>query len=121
MLLIPPPPALKFVFESGEQTLTLGGAVSVSHGLGKLPPVPIMVLRCKTAQLGYVAGDEVPYLGQMADGTYGANYGAALFATATVIGFVVGATGGPILLNKSTGASGAITLANWKVVLRAYA
>lgn len=113
-------PVIIAAYESAEQTLTLGTAASVAHGLGAVPEIARLALRCKTAELGYSVGDEVEYVGQMGDGTYGASYGATVFANATNVGFVIGATGGPSILNKSTGVAGAITLANWKGVLRAW-
>ncbi|MFV1941319.1 hypothetical protein VPH49_10910 [Pseudomonas luteola] len=46
-------------FESTQQTLTAGGILTISHGLGANPKLISAVLVCKTASSGYAVGDRV--------------------------------------------------------------
>jgi uncharacterized protein YjbI with pentapeptide repeats len=110
-------------FESSEQTLTNGTKVTVAHGItdgagaGIVPKKYFIVLRCKTAQLNYSVGDEVTCSPQDFDGTNAT--GLQGHADTTNVGFTVG-TSGVRLLDKNTGGTAGITLANWKAVIRCY-
>lgn len=104
-------------FESAEQAVpTVASAVSVAHSLGAVPKLFSVSLRCKTAEHGYAIGDEVDL-----DMTYASSTtrGGIAFANSTNVGCsVVGST---FILNKTTGAGGYITEANWRLVFRAFA
>lgn len=104
-------------FTSSDQTITLGGLITVAHGLGAQPKAIGAVLVCQTAENGYSIGDLVwsPLFNEY----YGA-YGSpgACYIDATNINVRIsntGLSGG----HKTTGANVVLTAANWK--LRLYA
>lgn len=100
--------ALTDSFESSElSVLDVSGSDEVSHGLGSVPKIFQVVLRCKTTDRGYAAGDEVIVTDH------------SVYSNSTVIGF----TQNPnfSITNKDGSTSGYITTANWKLVLRAFA
>ena len=104
-------------FESAEQSVpTVASAVSVAHSLGAVPKMFGVSLRCKTAEHGYAIGDEVDL-----EMTYASSStrGGVAFANSTNVG--VSMVGSTMILNKTTGAGGYITEANWRLVLRAFA
>lgn len=79
-------------------------------------PVEATGLLTKAAEHGYSIGDEVDLELTYASSTTRGGIG---FANATNVGCsVVGST---FVLNKSTGAGGYITEANWRLVFRAFA
>lgn len=104
-------------FASSEQTLTADNNTNVAHSLGATPTLSFAYLRCKTAELNYSVGDEVLAPTVSTDGTN--EIGVSVGADGTNVFFTV--TDAIHLPDKSTGALGAITLGNWKAVLRAYA
>jgi len=91
----------------------VGGAsssTSIAHGLGAVPSAFFVVLRCKTAELGYSIGDEVACMGDLDRFT--------VTADATNVVITIGSA--ISLMRKDTFTSLTLTLANWKYVLRAY-
>ena len=99
-------------FESSEQTIPASaGNVEVTHGLGSIPKIFQVVVRCKTTEMGYSTGDEVDVT------TSG--FMCSIYSNNTVIGF----TQKPSLYlsHKDGSAVGNITTANWKLVFRAFA
>jgi hypothetical protein len=101
-------------FESSEITVVSGNNVyaNVAHGLGGVPKLVQVYLRCKTAEGGYAVNDEAPALLLQAVG----HSGYAIDATNIQIlqRFQVG------VQNRSTAADFTITPANWRYVIRAY-
>jgi hypothetical protein len=107
-------------FASVDQAITLGGLITVAHGLGARPVAIFTYLRCAVAELNWSVGDEL-VLPNGADGGSGAsNTVVGIYADATNIYVRVGA-GAPIIPNKNTGAYSGITPANWRVKLYAFA
>jgi hypothetical protein len=102
-------------FTSAEQTITLGGSLTIAHGLGVIPRFILGYFKCVTAELGYSIGDVVA----VSLGATGANLGFAVIPDATNLNVRYG-SGTPIIINKTTGATGTITPANWTFSLRAY-
>ena len=100
-------------FESSETTIGAAGTTTiVAHGLGTVPRLIYVALRCKTAELGYSIGDEVAWLGSTTN--------QSVYADATNIGIVTNSADNFFIQNRSTFASSGITLGNWKYVVRAY-
>src|SRR6185312_12511398 len=54
-------------FESAEITIATSTVDSKAHGLGVMPKEPQLFARCKTAELGFAAGDEIMVGGLGAD------------------------------------------------------
>ncbi len=101
--------ALSESFESSEIAIpSSDGYVTATHGLGSIPKLYSICLRCKTAEGGYSVGDEVNL-----------SIGSA-YRTSTEVSFI--ASSSVILYNKTTGTYGfTITNSNWKLVFRAFA
>ena len=108
-------------FVSTDQTITLGGALTLAHGLGVAPKLIRLALVCEIGEHNYSAGDvlENPLIGpgQNTNNSY-----ASLVSDATNINFRYPASGGSIYIaNKTTGGGQTITIANWKLRVYAYA
>jgi hypothetical protein len=48
-----------YSYDSGELTITSGGALTLAHGLGQKPYLLRPFLRCKTAENGWAVGEEI--------------------------------------------------------------
>jgi hypothetical protein len=108
-------------YDSGDQTITAAGTLTLTHNLGVLPKDIVCFLHCTTAEFGYSIGDMVPCAGFASyDGT--ASRGVQFYDLTTTqmsLRFANGAAT-MALLNKTTGVYVATTNANWKLVVRAY-
>lgn len=107
-------------FDSGNQTISNAGGLTLAHGLGAKPKLVQFFLICQSAELGYGSGDEVmvcPGAGASSGAT-----GFTAFTDATNIGIRFTSLTNPILIfNKTTGVSGFATNASWRFTVRAYA
>ncbi len=99
-----------YSFESAEQTVAIGVAISVAHGLGVRPNHVRAVFRCKTSEGNWAFGDEIDY------GAVQWTYGGALAADATNAVATINQTYAPSIGNKSSGTGITMTPANWKLV-----
>ncbi|TIR24033.1 MAG: hypothetical protein E5X34_13340 [Mesorhizobium sp.] len=108
---------LQLFYESAQQTITNAGQLILAHGLGIKPKIVTAVLVCQTAELGYSVGDEAFIA---VANMFGTPKGLSCVPDATNLTVRYG-SGGLELLNKTTGNSTAITNANWKFVIRAWA
>lgn len=110
-------------FVSAEQTILQATALTLPHGLGVVPRMFRASVICKTAEHGYSVGDvlEVQCTGDVSDSA-GAFRGMSLVADATNINirFVANTTVFQIV-HKSTGIPAALTSANWRLIVRAWA
>ncbi|MGH6879270.1 hypothetical protein [Hypericibacter sp.] len=104
----------QYSYDSGEQTITAAGALTLAHGLGAKPQLRDVFLRCKTAEGGYSIGDEVVWpTGEL--GTAASS--PSIVIDATNISVRYGSS--MFVINKGTGASFGITVGNWRAVFRA--
>jgi hypothetical protein len=110
---------LTVAYDSGEQTITTAGTLSLTHGLGMVPKIIRVVLICKTTEGNYAVNDEVEW-GLVGDAV--ADRGVVLVPNATTI-FVRYANNATVfgLPNKTTGTVLNITNANWRMIVRAWA
>ncbi|WP_210236051.1 hypothetical protein, partial [Mesorhizobium sp. M1D.F.Ca.ET.234.01.1.1] len=46
-------------YDSGNQTITAGGSLTLAHGLGSQPKLILAYLKCVTGEQNYTAGDEL--------------------------------------------------------------
>ena len=107
-------------FISAEQTITIAGGLTIAHGLGKVPKITIISLICKTAEVGYSIGDVVIW-GHTASADVTAR-GCMMRPDATNLNIRFGSTNPPFThLNNTTGAAVNLTVANWKMIFKAYA
>lgn len=106
------------VYESALQTITAAGSLSLTHDLGGIPRLCWYELDCQTAELNYSVNDRVQvYHHGGGLGTPSANRGCTITPTSTTLEVRYGSDGTAVfeVLNKTTGATAAITDANWKV------
>lgn len=102
------------LYQSSEQTITAGGSLTLAHGLGGVPQFCYVYLVCKTIQYNY-AVDQV-YQGGLLAGNV-ANTGCAISPDATNLNIRYGSAAGTFVVqNYTTGATAAITNANWAAV-----
>jgi hypothetical protein len=107
-------------YESGEISLTTSATNSAAHGLGGLPRLVTVILRCKTADVGYSVGAEINYpSGRASD----ANNGLTPAWDSANISLIVGTAGtGTIgVARPDTRAGAALTNSSWVAVIRAWA
>lgn len=105
-------------FESAEQSVptTTFASNAVSHGGPRVPDVSRLVLRCKTAELGYSVGDEVDvtlHNHTMSDRAFNVWHSA----TQTGYVWITGLNVAPSISHKTTGTMTTVTAANWRVVV----
>lgn len=118
---IPTLPFTRAPYDSGEQAITSGGLLNLSHPLGVIPKFYTIGLVCKVAEFGFSVGDIIWMPLGMAS-TTAADRGISLLATDTLISFMYGtATAVFAVHNRSTRVSVALTNASWRMILRAYA
>lgn len=103
-------------FESDEQTVSGNTTLNIAHGLGALPKLFQVVLRCKTAELGFSVGDEVACNFRYVAGV------SVIDASADATNIIINYAGANTrVLNKTTQVDSTITAANWRFVARAWA
>lgn len=113
-------PFTRPAFESAQQAITAGGALTLAHGLSVKPKLYFAVLQCVTAAGGYSIGDEV--LPNQSSNEAGSNVGLSVVPDATNINIRYGSGAAVFqITRKDTGAFLNITPANWKLVARAWA
>jgi hypothetical protein len=95
-------------FYSDTYTITSGMALTIAHGLPKVPKQVWMRLKCLTAELGYAIGDEV---------ALSASAAVSVAVNSTSIKVVFATL--PSIVNFSTQAVTAITAADWNLVVKA--
>lgn len=115
-------PALTKSFVSAQQTITAAGALTIAHGLGVAPAIVLGELVNVTGELGYTAGQTIPInLGSAPETTISEGISVRKDdATNLIIRFGTVANVFAVI-HATTGSATAITAANWKLVLRAFA
>jgi hypothetical protein len=106
-------------YTSSDQTLTAGGSLSLSHGLGAVPKIVTLLLVCQTADEGYSPGD----LYLLEPGAQGVtDNGIGITLDSTNIGIRFGATSNSFrIINKSNGLDHQATQSSWKLRVLAFA
>ncbi|TIR91896.1 MAG: hypothetical protein E5X08_16805 [Mesorhizobium sp.] len=109
---------LQKFYESPQQTITVGGTLTLAHGLGAKPKEYDVFLVCQTAEFGYSIGQEI----KESMGLTTSNLGVTIVPDAANMNVKFGSSSPPVFsaLNFSTGASVSLTNANWKMVVRAW-
>ncbi len=104
-------------FTSSEQTVDSDTLLNVAHGLGAVPTLIDVVMRCKTADAGYSVGDELSLseFQHSGNGDVGVHVGRNATNVFIVHGTVVNVKG------KSSFNATAITEASWKWEVKAWA
>ena len=108
-------------FESAEQTITSAGLLEIAHGLGREPILLWFILVCVTDEDGWVAGDKV-HLGSVAGFGFSASRSFGVKCDTTHIRLKYGSNADVFdYVNFTTGVAVALTNANWRLVIRAWA
>ena len=111
---VTPTVALTESFESSEVTIASGNT-EVTHGLGSIPKIFQVVVRCKTAEHGYSVGDEVEY-GYPSGYNTGANH-----ASSTKCGISLPNTQIHLLPKVPSNQTPVVCdVTKWKLVFRAF-
>jgi hypothetical protein len=120
-LTLPPAntPALTKGYLSAEQTITSAGLIILPHGLGVKPKLMQLSLVCKTAEAGYLVGEEVVVSVNQTATAADRHTSIRIDATNITIRFSSTATAFYVA-NATTGAGAALTNANWRLVVSAY-
>lgn len=103
------PAASLSAFSSIEYSLSSGQIADTNHSLGSTPRFLNWVMICKTSDNGYAVGDEVP-VSAVQNSTGDPSFVGGANATNV---FIVFASSGASIRNKSTGNLGTITTARW--------
>lgn len=109
-------PPWRLSYDSGEQTITSGGFITLAHGLGARPTLVHAILRCKTAEHDYEVGDEID-----AQTFENGDRGVILERKPSTIVVLYG-TQTSVFTAKNTSTRGGVFLtnANWRLIVRAY-
>lgn len=105
-------------YESSPLTITSGGSVYNTHGLGNAPTLCQAYLVNVTGEAGYTTGQVVQI--PLGDSASNRGVSAVLSSTAVVVRYGSDASAVQIP-HATTGATTAITNANWNLVVRAWA
>lgn len=109
-------------YTSSAQTITLGGTLSLAHGLAAQPKLIKISATCLTGESGYSTGDvlEIAHWGDY--GGTAAGYGLSAKSNSTTVSVKIANTAFAIVLAYGTGSGGQLlTAANWTLTVRAYA
>jgi hypothetical protein len=108
-------------FQSSDQTITSAGALTIAHGLGRVPVKLTGHIKNVTAEAGYVTGDVIE-TAIIYNSAASAIYGAVLTCDATNI-YVRFSSPTTVFfgVNKGNGAGNSFTNANWSFLVRAFA
>lgn len=106
-------------FVSTAQTITSGGLLTITHGLGAVPYNVMISVVCTTANNGYAVGDVLLF--PAAVELSGSAFGIACYVDATNINIRFGntATSALAALAKGTGATALLTNTAWQLYVRA--
>jgi len=104
-------------FTSGDAVIASAGSITLAHGLTTTPIIIIAQLYCAIADLNYSIGDVV----NIQVGPIGTNRGMSCVADAANINIRLGSSASAFEINnKTTGATQAITNANWRLRISAW-
>lgn len=105
-------------YDSGLQTITSGGLLTLAHGLAAVPAFVTADLECQTIDAGYAVG-EVLAIGPFYDSGGAAGMSVRKDATNLLVRFT--STGTVFATVQAGGGTGTfLTNANWKLRVRAY-
>lgn len=105
-------------YDSGPQTITSAGTLTLNHGLGLIPHAYRFALRCLTAQAGYAVGDEVAIDVEIINTTDIAGVSVKESSTALTVRYSSLASVFTVP-HATTGAMTQLTNASWAFIVRA--
>lgn len=108
-------------YDSGNQTITAAGSLTLAHSLGAKPKLVQCILKCTTAEDGYSIGDEVIINAGIVGDDETVSRGVSVVPDATNLNIRFGsATNTFMVLNKSSGGRESITNSNWAIIFKAW-
>lgn len=121
----PPTPVISTPYDSGNLTIALAGAHTLTHSLGGVPKIANLLAKCISAggDAGY-AQDDVIVLGTNSADANSANVGVSVRITATQIILRVGGGSGNTFSyypHATTGVINGLDYTKWALIVRAYA
>jgi hypothetical protein len=111
-------PVLTKYFESSEQAITT--TLTLAHGLGVVPKLFQVMLKCTTGELGYSVNDLV-VVGSHFIGSSGSDAALAIKPDSTNLNIVFSNPCTIVLPRWDTRAMVVITNGNWNIIFRAWA
>jgi len=106
-------------FQSADQTITSGGALTIAHGLGRTPIYVLAFLKNVSAVAGYTVGDVTPVTIHNQDAAGGRGQAITFDATNLSVRFSNVAAAFTVA-NKTTGAVTNISNADWNIFYRVW-
>jgi hypothetical protein len=108
-------------YESSQQTITTGGLLTLSHGLGGIPSSVAFTLVCITPEFGFSAGQHVDVANIDTTSSTGTVFSIGWVAARTSSEILVrfGSSAALVLINLSNGGIAFATPANWRLIVRA--
>ena len=103
-------------FTSSEQTVAVDTVLDVPHGLGAIPSLVQVRLRCKTADVGYAVNDEIVVSSGPVDLVNDRGWTVQTDATNVTI---LQGTGIPVI-NQTTLNGSNITVGSWRWIVKAW-
>lgn len=104
-------------YESAEQTVTTGGALTLPHGMGVKPKFVTLEIICKIAESTFLVNQTY----EMAVTSNNEARGAAIRKDATNIYVQYSNATNVLALLNSSGVNTQLTNANWRLIVRAFA
>jgi hypothetical protein len=109
----------KTLYESPAQSITSGGALSLTHGLGGEPRSVWFILQCKTAEFGFPVGRRI-FVPVSSNGAGASSRGAAVAVDGTTIDLRFSSQSNVFAVPRfDTGADATLTNANWDLYVGA--
>lgn len=108
-------------YDSGNQTITAAGLLTLAHSLGEVPVLIKAYLVCTTTQANWAVNDEYDLSAHMPQNATTLGTGAAIYYDSTNIYVRFGSNSNTFIgLNKTTGAYANFTNSSWRLVIRAW-
>ena len=101
------------------QTISNGNALTLPHGLGKIPDLITVWLKCTSAEAGYSVGDIFQYHLLSNTTSTVLCFGFTVVPDETYLN-VRYSNSTPVIMNKTTGAAHAIDLTKWVAIFTAF-
>lgn len=109
-------------YDSGELTITSGGALTLAHGLGRRPWQMRTYLRCKVADNGWAIGDEIEVTVASTGPGFGTHRAMGLRSDDTNIVLRYGSGASAFgYVAASTGSEASLTNTSWRLIVKARA
>lgn len=108
-------------YRSGNQTITSAGTITLTHGLGRMPRIVELWLKCITAEFNYAIGDEV-YVTAETGSAGNNNRGISMKRSTSSLIIRYGSDANVFFLpDATTGIGSNLTNANWALIVEAWA